>query len=240
VTDAEFTAQRELAAALAGAVEDTRAVGKHGDGQGYKYARAEDVMREADRVLSAAGISVVPISAKVAVAGNADSKNGPKAIFVLTCRWLVVHRSGGSFEAEMSIAVGTNLAATPPQATSSAYTCCERDMYRALLRMPRGPMDDVEHPSNNRTPRDEEPGPPAQTRVPPPAARKINRVLPMIDAAKTLPDFERVRDRWNEVLAVRGRPGPDGGAPSDEGYSDADVETIRAALKRAAERVGAA
>jgi len=171
-------AQSALYAALASAIGETEGVAKHGSGQGYMYAKAEAVMREADRVLTKHGISVAPIGATLTVAGVAESPKGARTIFTLTCQFLVAHRAGGSFIGEMTIAVGTNLNATPPQATSSAYTCCERDFYRALLRMPRSDKDDVEHESHRRVEREEREPEPAHRR---PARRSQGDARPRRD-----------------------------------------------------------
>lgn len=224
-------AQAALYAALAKAVAATRAVEKHGQGQGYAYARAEDVMREADRVLSENGVTVAPIAARIVVAGVAEGKSGPRTIFALRCKWLVAHVAGGEFVGEMTIAVGTNLNATPPQATSSAYTCCERDFYRALLRMPRGPEEDVEHPKNHREERFEESAP-ARPAVAPPAARKATKVLAALAALKTPAEWEKAREKWDAVLAER--------SPEDDcGYDREEVLDIQSALHVAKERVKA-
>lgn len=233
----EPSAQAALFAALATAIQETRAVNKDAQGQGYLYARAENVMREADRVLTPNGITVCPIGARIVVSGQSEGKNGSRTIFSLECRFLVAHVAGGSFVGEMTIAVGTNLNATPPQATSSAYTCCERDFYRALLRMPRGPDDDVEHPKNNRSERDDEPRPPATPSVPIPTTRKATKVLATIAKVATVEQYETVVARWSDAIAHRGAPLDDGGT-DDCGYSDADVAEVQRALAAARERVG--
>ena len=226
-------AQSALYAALASAIGETEGVAKHGSGQGYMYAKAEAVMREADRVLTKHGISVAPIGATLTVAGVAESPKGARTIFTLTCQFLVAHRAGGSFIGEMTIAVGTNLNATPPQATSSAYTCCERDFYRALLRMPRSDKDDVEHESHRRVEREEREPEPARPTVAPPAARKATRVLAGIGAVKSVAEWDKVREGWDaNVLAHR--------TPDDDlGYTAAECEAVKAALAAAAARVGA-
>jgi hypothetical protein len=229
-TNAE--AQVALFLALDEAAKATSAVPKDAKGQGYMYAAAENVMREADRALSANGLVVAPVRARLVVTGEA-SKGGKsdRTIFSIECRFLVAHNRGGWFIGEMTLAVGANLAGTPPQATSSAYTCCERDFYRALLRMPRGPEDDVEHPKNNRAERFEDAAP-ARPAVAPPAARKATRVLSAIAAVKSPAEWDKAREKWDQVLFERS-------AEDDCGYSDAEVAEIKAALAAAATRVGA-
>ncbi len=149
----------------------------------------------------------------------------------------MAHIAGGSFVGEMTIAVGTNLNATPPQATSSAYTCCERDFYRALLRMPRGPEDDVEHPKNNRAPRDEEP-PPARPVVAVPSTSGLDAKLPMVleQVARitTIEHYERAVAGFHRATELRGAPLDDGEVDLC-GYSDAGFARVQAAFAAAHE-----
>ena len=231
--------QRALFAALASAIAETAPVAKSGNNpeQRYKYAPASAVVAEADRVLTKHGIAVVPISAKIATAGLSESKAGGRTIFVLTVQFLVAHEAGGSLVGEMSIALGANLSGSPPQASSSALTGCERDFYRALLRMPRVDEDDPDHPKNTRE-RDDEPRQVAKPQAPVPQTRKATLVLRTIAAAKTPVDYEKVREKWDVVLSFRGQPDADG-VIDDGGYSDAEAAWISTMLRAAKERVKA-
>jgi len=223
--------QRELYAALADAVKACEWVVKRGDGQGYRYAKAEAVIAEADRVLEPVGVVVIPGTAVIHEVGKFRSKGEDKTLFVLRREFIVVHRGGGQIRGEMSVAIGANVGGTPPQATTSAATTALSYFLKDLLRMPRVDEEDVEHASNNRSEREEEPRPPARPQAPVPPARKATLVLRGIAAVRTRDDYAKAVDRWHEVLDAR-RDG------DDRGYSDAEVEEVKAALAAARARVG--
>lgn len=225
----EATAQAALYRALAEAIDDIQGVAKRGNGQGYKYAKADHVVAEADRVLTPRGVSVFPGSSEILVAGVAEGKSGPRTIFHLHQEFHIVHRDGGESRGSVCVGIGTNLNTGPTQATMSALTAAEAYFYKCLLRMPRVDEDDHDHPRNNR--REEEERPPAKPAVTIPQTRKAVQVLRAIASVKTAAQLDDARDRWNDVLARRG--GPDG----DCGYSDDEVREIGAAIKTAEGRV---
>ena len=240
MSDTEFAAQAALYAALAEAVADCSAVIKRGQGQGYLYAEAEAVVAEADRVMAPRGLVVIPGPATVINGGDFETKNGKRTLFYLRREFTLVHKDGGRHDGgAFCIALGTNLGATPPQATTSAGTTALAYFLKDLLRMPRSKEEDVEHSSNNRGEqrRDEEPRPAAAPQQRVPVARKATMVLKAIGAASTLRAYENAADKWAAVLSVRGQPDPETGEPMDEGYTDAEVAEIKAALAAAKERV---
>ena len=220
--------QSALYLALAEAIADIEGVAKRGNGQGYKYAKADHVVAEADRVLTKRGVSVFPGSSEILVAGVAEGKSGPRTIFVLHQEFVIVHRDGGEARGSVSVGIGTNLNTGPTQATMSAFTAAEAYFYKAMLRMPRVDEDDHDHPKNNR--REEEERPPARPTVTVPQTRKAITVLRAIAAAKNSTELDMLREKWNDVLARRG--GPEG----DCGYSDDEAKQIGAAIETAEER----
>lgn len=235
-------AVKALFSALAAAIKATRAVSKTGEGQGYRYAKAKDVIAEADRVLGDVDIAVVPISASIDARGAAEGKSGPRTIFALTMGFLVTHPEGAYFVGEMTLGIGTNLNPGPPQATSSALTGCERDFYRSLLRMPRTDEDDPDDPSNTRERagrREDEDRPPAKPSVNvPTTASKLSRVLPQIERIADADGYARAVAAFTGATETRGMP-LGGDDVETCGYTDAEFAQVKAAFAAAKARVGA-
>lgn len=229
-----------LVTALVAAIKETKPVEKTGTGpSGFRYAPAPAIIAEAKRVLDKVGIIVAPVRVTLLFVGR--SKEGERGTFELRAHFLVAHVGGGYFYGEMAMAPPANIAGTPPQATAAAMTGCERDFYRALLRLERYDSDDPDHPMNAK-PQPMAPTQPARPALRPAATtdRKATRVLDAIRGAKTLEFVEGVAEKFVNAIKDRGLPiGPEPDDIDDCGYSDAEVTEIRAQLVAARARFNA-
>lgn len=158
-----------------------QAVEKNGEGQGFKYAKAEDVIAEASRVLEKQGIVVLPS------VENVDLKFGPSGCLATVSMTFEVCDTKGD-ESLTKSWIGTGWDKPGDKAPYAAITGARKYFMGSLLGIPFGT-----DPEQDSTPKDSEPSEADRVRQEQDAAAEAPDVRP---ALKPVPESEFPEPDW--------------------------------------------